>query len=47
MLYHVAPRDPRTIAAVAGALAVVALIATWAPARRAVRVSPLDALRDV
>jgi predicted permease len=46
MLYQVTPRDPGTIAVVAAALAAVALGATWAPARRAVRVSPIDALRE-
>jgi ABC-type antimicrobial peptide transport system permease subunit len=46
MLYGVAPRDPATLAAVAGVLAVVALAATWLPARRAVRIDPAVALRD-
>lgn len=47
MLYQVTPRDPATMAAVAVVLALVALVATWAPARRAVRVNPMDALRDM
>jgi putative ABC transport system permease protein len=46
MLYQVAPRDPWTFVAVAGVLALVALMATWLPARSAVRVSPTSALRE-
>lgn len=44
-LFGVQPADPATLA-VAGALFVgVALLACWAPVRRAARVDPLDALR--
>jgi predicted permease len=46
MLYGVAPRDPATLAVVASTLAGVALLATWLPARQAVRVTPLVALRE-
>jgi putative ABC transport system permease protein len=46
MLYQVAPRDPRTFAIVASTLAIVAFIATWIPARRAIRIKPVDALRE-
>jgi len=46
MLYQVTPRDPWTFVAVAGVLALVALMATWLPARSAVRVSPTSALRE-
>jgi ABC-type antimicrobial peptide transport system permease subunit len=46
MLYQVAPRDPATFVAVAGVLTLVALLATWLPARRAVRTNPVIALRD-
>jgi ABC-type antimicrobial peptide transport system permease subunit len=46
MLYGVAPRDAATLAAVAGTLSVVAILATWLPARQAVRVTPLVALRE-
>jgi putative ABC transport system permease protein len=46
MLYQVAPRDPRTFAVVAATLALVAIAATWIPARRAVRIKPVDALRE-
>ena len=46
MLYQVTPRDPRTFAAGAVLLTMVALTATWVPARRAIRVSPIRALRE-
>jgi ABC-type antimicrobial peptide transport system permease subunit len=46
MLYSVTPRDPRTFVGVALLLSVVALTATWVPARRAIKVSPIRALRD-
>ena len=46
MLFEVTPRDPQTYAAVAGLLALVALVATWVPARRAIRVNPISALRE-
>jgi putative ABC transport system permease protein len=44
-LYAVHPRDPLTFATVAILLALVALLASYIPARRASKVDPLVALR--
>jgi predicted permease len=45
MLYGVEPADPMSIIAAVGAMALVAAIAAWLPARRAARVDPVIALR--
>ena len=45
MLYDVRPNDPTTIVGVALLLGLVALAACWIPARRAMRVDPMVALR--
>ena len=45
LLFGVTTTDPLTYVAVAGALAVVALAASYVPARRAARVDPMQALR--
>ena len=46
MLFDVAPRDPLTFGLVALVLATVAITATLIPARRAMRINPIVALRD-
>ncbi|MBI4473101.1 MAG: ABC transporter permease [Acidobacteria bacterium] len=44
-LFGVTPTDPLTFAAVAAILAVVALVSSYIPARRAAKMDPLAALR--
>jgi len=46
LLYEVKPGDPVVIAAIAGLLAIVAVLSSWLPARRAATVDPLPALRE-
>jgi putative ABC transport system permease protein len=45
LLYGVHPNDPMTFGTVALGLGAVALLASWLPARRAMRVDPTEALR--
>jgi putative ABC transport system permease protein len=46
MLFGVSPADPVTLAAVAAILMATALLACLIPARRAMRVDPVEALRN-
>ena len=45
LLFEVSPHDPVTLAAIAGSLALVGVVASGVPAWRATRVDPLVALR--
>jgi putative ABC transport system permease protein len=44
-LWNISAHDPATFAAVAAVIVAIALLACWMPARRAVRVEPMVALR--
>ena len=45
LLFGISSTDPMTFASVSGALALVALLATWLPARRAAQTDPAQAIR--
>jgi len=45
LLYGVSPTDPLTFGGTALLLCVIALLATWIPARRAASIDPVEALR--
>jgi predicted permease len=45
-VYGVQPHDPLTLASAAAFLLLVAILASWIPARRAARMDPLTALRN-
>jgi len=46
LLFEITPGDPLTLGLVTGVLMIVALMATYFPARRAARIDPLVALRS-
>ncbi|HSA55480.1 MAG TPA: ABC transporter permease [Gemmatimonadaceae bacterium] len=46
LLFNVSPMDPVVLSAVAAALLLIAAIASFAPARRAARTDPVEALRS-
>ena len=45
-LWNVSPHDPLTLAAAVSLVSVVALVACYLPARRAMRIEPISALRE-
>jgi len=46
IVYQATPRDPLVLAGVVLAMLFVGLLATWIPARRALRIDPLQLLRE-
>jgi ABC-type antimicrobial peptide transport system permease subunit len=46
MLFGIASYDPATLSAAAALLMIVAVGASWVPARRAASVQPMEALRQ-
>ena len=47
LLYGISPRDPMVFGLTTLALLTIALFACWLPARRAARISPIEALRSL
>jgi ABC-type lipoprotein release transport system permease subunit len=45
LLFEVRPNDPVTLVVVSIVLVLIAALASWIPARRAMRVDPVEALR--
>ena len=46
IVYQATPRDPLVLAGVVLAMALLGLLATWIPARRALSVDPMILLRE-
>ena len=46
LLYEISPTDPVTFVGVGALVAVVAAVAAWFPARRAMRIDPATTIRD-
>jgi len=46
IVYQATPRDPVVLAGVVLAMAMLGLVATWIPARRALSVDPMILLRE-
>lgn len=46
VVYQASPRDPLVLVGVGASLAIVGALACWTPARRALRLSPVTALRS-
>jgi putative ABC transport system permease protein len=44
-LWQTSPHDPLTLGAVTAIVLIIGMFACWVPARRAVRVEPIAALR--
>ena len=45
MLFGVSPHDPMVLSGVGAVLVALAAVASWPPARRALRVDPMKSLR--
>jgi ABC-type lipoprotein release transport system permease subunit len=47
LLYGVGPGDPWRLVVMGVVVVGVAILASWVPARRALRVEPVEALREL